>query len=99
VLGVIENMAVHVCRQCGHAEHIFGVDGGRNMAEQYGVPYLGSLPLEVGIREQSDLGVPIVVAQPQSAAALAYREAARALLAQLAERPKVRTGILSALLD
>ncbi|HEY1071060.1 MAG TPA: iron-sulfur cluster carrier protein ApbC [Thermomonas sp.] len=99
VLGLVENMAVHVCSQCGHAEHIFGEGGGHRMAEQYGVPQLGALPLEVAIREQGDAGTPIVVARPDSAAARAYRDTARALLAQLAQRPKVRTGILSALLD
>ena len=99
VLGLVENMAVHVCSQCGHAEHLFGEGGGRRMAEQYGVPQLGALPLEIAIREQGDAGTPIVAAQPDSAAACAYRETARALLAQLAQRPKVRTGILSALLD
>ena len=99
VLGLVENMAVHVCSQCGHAEHIFGEGGGRRMAEQYGVPQLGALPLEVAIREQGDAGTPIVAARPDSAAARAYRDTARALLARLAQRPKVRTGILSALLD
>ncbi len=99
VLGLVENMAVHVCSQCGHAEHLFGEGGGRRMAEQYGVPQLGALPLEIAIREQGDAGTPIVAARPDSAAARAYRDTARALLAQLAQRPKVRTGILSALLD
>ena len=99
VLGLVENMAVHVCSQCGHAEHLFGAGGGRRMAEQYGVPQLGALPLEIAIREQGDAGTPIVAARPDSAAARAYRDIARALLAQLAQRPRVRTGILSALLD
>ncbi|WP_374555304.1 iron-sulfur cluster carrier protein ApbC [Thermomonas sp.] len=99
VLGLVENMAVHVCSQCGHAEHIFGEGGGRRMAEQYGVPQLGALPLEIAIREQGDAGTPIVAARPDSAVASAYRETARALLARLAQRPKVRAGILSALLD
>lgn len=98
VLGLVENMALHVCGNCGHAEHIFGQGGGANMSAQYGVPMLGSLPLERSIREQGDAGVPIVVAQPQSPAAQAYREAARALLEQLKQRPKVRTGIMASLL-
>ena len=98
VLGVIENMAVHVCGNCGHAERIFGEGGAQRMAEQYGVPQLGALPLEIGIREQGDAGTPIVVAQPGSAAAQAYRDAARALLAELEKRPKVRTGIMASLL-
>ena len=98
VLGLIENMAVHVCGNCGHAERIFGEGGGRKMAEQYGVVQLGALPLEIGIREQGDAGTPIVAAQPDSAAAQAYRAAARALLAELDKRPKVRTGIMASLL-
>src|SRR5690606_1813845 len=63
-LGLVENMAVHVCTQCGHAEHIFGQGGAQKMSSQYEVPVLGSLPLQVGIREQGDAGVPIVAAQP-----------------------------------
>ncbi|WP_449447755.1 iron-sulfur cluster carrier protein ApbC [Thermomonas brevis] len=98
VLGVVENMAVHVCGNCGHAERIFGEGGAKKMSEQYGVPQLGALPLEIGIREQGDAGTPIVVAQPQSAAAQAYRDAARALLAELDKRPKVRAGIMASLL-
>lgn len=98
VLGLVENMALHVCGNCGHAEHIFGQGGAASMSAQYGVPMLGSLPLERSIREQGDAGVPIVVAQPQSPAAQAYCEAARALLEQLKQRPKVRTGIMASLL-
>ena len=98
VLGLVENMAVHVCSQCGHAEHIFGSGGAQWMSQQYDVPVLGSLPLQRSIREQGDAGKPIVAAQPDSAAAQAYRMTARALLARLAQRPKVRTGIAAALL-
>ncbi len=77
VLGLVENMAVHVCSQCGHAEHIFGTGGGEKMAAQYGVPLLGSLPLDIGIREQADSGAPTVVSQPDSAIAATYRLIAR----------------------
>jgi len=98
VLGLIENMAVHVCSNCGHAEHVFGSGGGQAMADAYGVPLLGSLPLELAIREQGDAGKPIVSAQPQSAAAQAYRQAARQLAARLAARPKVAPSISAALL-
>ena len=98
VLGLVENMAVHVCSNCGHAEHIFGEGGAVRMSAQYGVPVLGSLPLQVAIRAQGDAGTPIVAAQPDSVAALAYREAARALLARLDTRPKVRSGIMASLL-
>ncbi|MEJ7745791.1 MAG: iron-sulfur cluster carrier protein ApbC [Luteimonas sp.] len=97
VLGVIENMAVHVCSSCGHSEHIFGSGGGEKMAAQYGVPLLGSLPLELGIREQGDAGVPIVIAQPDSAAAHAYRLTARNVAAQLALRPRATMGIAASL--
>lgn len=98
VLGLVENMAVHVCSRCGHAEHVFGQGGGERMAAQYGVPLLGSLPLHVGIREQGDAGVPIVTAQPQSDAALAYVAIAERLLQELAKRPRAKGGIAASLL-
>ena len=98
VLGLVENMAVHVCSNCGHAEHIFGEGGAGRMSEQYGVPVLGSLPLEIGIREQGDAGTPIVAAQADSAMAQAYRDVARAMLARLDQRPKLRSGIMASLL-
>jgi len=98
VLGLVENMAVHVCSSCGHAEHVFGEGGAGRMSAQYGVPVLGALPLEIGIREQGDAGVPIVAARPDSAAARAYREVARAMLGQLDQRPRVRSGIMASLL-
>ena len=66
VIGIVENMAIHVCSQCGNAEHIFGAGGGEKMALQYGVPLLGSLPLDVRIREQADGGRPTVVADRKS---------------------------------
>ena len=97
-LGLVENMAVHVCTNCGHAEHIFGQGGAQKMSLQYDVPVLGSLPLEIAIREQGDGGVPIVAAQPDSTAALAYREIAKTLLVALDKRPKVRTSIMASLL-
>ncbi|HET6602956.1 MAG TPA: iron-sulfur cluster carrier protein ApbC [Xanthomonadaceae bacterium] len=88
VLGLVENMAVHVCSSCGQAEHIFGEGGGRRMAEQYDVPLLASLPLDRAIREQVDGGNPTVVAAPDSAAALAYRDLARRAAAQLSLRAR-----------
>ncbi|WP_242162854.1 iron-sulfur cluster carrier protein ApbC [Lysobacter sp. M15] len=97
VLGLVENMAVHVCSQCGHAEHLFGQGGGERMAAQYGIPLLGSLPLEIGIREQGDAGVPIVVAQPDSAAAQAYRQTAQNLAEALAQRPRAKPSIAASL--
>ena len=97
VLGLIENMAVHVCSQCGHAEHIFGHGGAGRIAAQYDVPLLGSLPLEIGIREQGDAGTPIVASAPDSTAAQAYRRTARALAAHLALRPRAPMPIASSL--
>ena len=91
VLGIVENMAVHVCSNCGHAEHLFGEGGGQRMAAQYGVPLLGSLPLEIAIREQGDAGTPIVAAAPDSPAGQAYAAAAARLADELAKRP--RAGI------
>jgi ATP-binding protein involved in chromosome partitioning len=93
VLGLIENMAQHVCSHCGHIEHLFGAGGGERMAAQYGVPLLGALPLEIAIREQGDAGTPMVAAHPDSHAALAYREVARRLLEALDKRPRSRVGI------
>ena len=83
VLGLVENMAVHVCSSCGHAEHIFGSGGGQTMAQRYNVPLLGSLPLDVAIREQADAGTPIVAAQPDGTISQAYAAVAKALMTQL----------------
>jgi ATP-binding protein involved in chromosome partitioning len=88
ILGVVENMAVHICSQCGHAEHIFGADGGRKMAEQYEVEYLGSLPLDIRIREQADSGRPTVVAEPDSAITQTYKTIARKVAVRIAEKAK-----------
>ena len=87
ILGVVENMAIHICSQCGHAEHIFGEGGGRRMAEQYDTPWLGSLPLTLAIREQTDAGQPTVVSDPGSEAAALYRGIARKLAASVAALP------------
>ena len=97
VLGIIENMALHVCSNCGHEEHLFGEGGGQRMAAQYGVPLLGSLPLDIAIREQGDAGQPVIVASPGSAVAEAYRQTARAMAAQLALRPRASIPIASSL--
>jgi ATP-binding protein involved in chromosome partitioning len=85
VLGVIENMAVHICSQCGHSEHVFGAQGGERIAKEYGVPLLASLPLDLSIREQTDKGCPTVAAEPDSAISALYLQAARALQASLAQ--------------
>ncbi|WP_425502315.1 iron-sulfur cluster carrier protein ApbC [Pseudoxanthomonas sacheonensis] len=97
VLGIVENMALHVCSNCGHEEHLFGEGGGQRMAAQYGVPLLGSLPLDIAIREQGDAGQPVVIAAPESAVAQAYRQTARAMAAQLALRPRASIPIASSL--
>ncbi|MEN1939528.1 iron-sulfur cluster carrier protein ApbC [Luteimonas sp. MJ174] len=98
VLGLVENMAVHVCSSCGHAEHVFGEGGGARMAEQYCVPLLGSLPLERAIREHGDAGTPVVLAAPDSPAAAAYRALAANLVAELAKRPRAPAAISASLL-
>jgi ATP-binding protein involved in chromosome partitioning len=83
ILGIVENMAVHVCSECGHSEHIFGAEGGQRIATEYAVDLLGSLPLDMSIREQTDGGKPTVVAAPDSAATAAYRQIAEKIAAQL----------------
>jgi ATP-binding protein involved in chromosome partitioning len=83
VLGIVENMSVHICTNCGHAEHVFGSGGGARMAEQYGVQLLGELPLDIRIREQADGGSPTVAAEPDSARARAYLQMARRAAARL----------------
>src|SRR5690606_9411890 len=83
VLGVVENMATHICSQCGHEEHVFGHGGGQRIASQYQVPLLGSLPLDLSIREQADGGNPTVAAAPDSAIARSYRQIARRVGAEL----------------
>jgi ATP-binding protein involved in chromosome partitioning len=84
VLGVVENMSTHICSQCGHEEHIFGEGGGSRMAEQYGVRFLGSLPLDIRIRQEADDGHPTVAADPDGAIAQAYHDIARRATAKLA---------------
>lgn len=88
VLGVVENMSTHICSQCGHEEHIFGSGGGQSMADQYGVNMLGSLPLDISIREDADSGQPSVIKDPDSDISLAYRTIARRIAANLARQGK-----------
>ena len=88
ILGVVENMAMHVCSQCGHTEHIFGHEGGKRLAEQQGMRYLGGLPLAMHIREQADSGNPTVVSAPDSEAAGIYRHIARQVSCLVAGRGK-----------
>jgi ATP-binding protein involved in chromosome partitioning len=88
VLGVIENMSIHICSNCGHEEHIFGEGGGKRMAEQYGVTLLGELPLDIRIREEADSGKPTVVVEPDSRISEIYREIARRVAAKLSIQAK-----------
>jgi ATP-binding protein involved in chromosome partitioning len=88
ILGIIENMAIHICSQCGHAEPIFGQGGGERMAAEYKAPWLGSLPLTLTIREQADAGQPVVVSHPEGEAARLYREIAARLAGRVAILPK-----------
>jgi len=87
VLGVVENMATHVCSKCGHEEAIFGHDGARRMAADAGLPLLGALPLHMAIRVQTDSGTPTVVADPHGSAARAYADIAQALARAVAALP------------
>jgi len=80
LLGVVENMGIHICSNCGHAEAIFGEGGGERLSQDYGVEVIGSLPLDLSIREHTDSGVPIVVAQPDSKVAQAYHRLARTMI-------------------
>lgn len=88
VLGIVENMSTHICSKCGHEEHIFGAGGGLRMAEQYGVDFLGSLPLDISIRENADSGRPSVVAEPDGRIAQMYRDIARRAAAKLSLQAK-----------
>ena len=88
IIGIVENMAVYCCPNCGHTEHIFGADGGKRMAEQYGVDYLGALPLNLSIREQADSGRPSVVADPEGEIAGLYKAVARQVAVKIAAKAK-----------
>ena len=88
ILGIVENMAVHVCSNCGHVEHIFGADGGQRMAADYKMDYLGGLPLDIKIRLQADSGNPTVVADPDSEVAGLYKTVARKVALKVAQQAK-----------
>jgi ATP-binding protein involved in chromosome partitioning len=93
VLGVIENMSIHICSNCGHEESIFGKGGGALMAEKYDVELLGALPLDISIREDADGGKPSVAADPDGQVAAIYREIARKITAKLALKSKDFSGL------
>ena len=88
ILGIVENMAVHVCSNCGHAEHIFGEGGGKRYAAERGIDYLGALPLDMKIRLQADSGKPTVVADPDGEVATIYRSVARQVAVKIASKAK-----------
>ena len=92
VLGIIENMSIHICSKCGHEEHIFGEGGGERMAEQYDVDLLGALPLDMSIREGTDEGKPSVVADPDGRITQIYRDIARRMAAKLSLKAKDFSG-------
>jgi ATP-binding protein involved in chromosome partitioning len=88
ILGIVENMAVHVCSNCGHVEHIFGEGGGKKMAADYAMDYLGALPLDIRIRLQADSGKPTVVADPDGEVAAIYKAVARQVAIKIAAKAK-----------
>ena len=92
ILGIVENMSTHICSNCGHEEHIFGAGGAAKMCAEYNVDLLGSLPLDISIREQSDSGNPTVIAQPDSAIANIYKEIARKAAIKIANASLDHSG-------
>ena len=88
VLGIVENMSIHICSNCGHEEHIFGEGGGTRMSEEYNVDFLGALPLDRQIREEVDGGSPTVAADPDGRISQIYREIARRVSAKLSLQAK-----------
>ena len=93
IVGIVENMSIHICSNCGHAEHIFGAGGAQKMCDEYHVPFLGSLPLDIRIREQADSGKPTVVADPDGPVAAIYRDIARKVAARIARQSEDRTSV------
>ena len=92
ILGIVENMSTHICSKCGHEEHIFGSGGGERMCKDYEVEFLGALPLDINIREQTDSGKPSVVADPDGRVAEIYRGIARRIAVKIAEKAKDMTA-------
>jgi len=88
ILGVVENMSTHTCTNCGHTEAIFGHGGGEKMCADFGVDFLGALPLTLSIREQADAGRPTVVAEPDGEVAAVYKQIARKVAIKIAEKAK-----------
>lgn len=88
ILGIVENMSIYLCPNCGHSEHIFGSGGGQKMCQDYGVDFLGSLPLNLSIREQADAGRPTLVSDPDGAISGLYKEIARKVAIRIANLSK-----------
>lgn len=88
ILGIVENMSIYLCPNCGHSEHIFGSGGGQKMCQDYGVDFLGSLPLNLSIREQADAGRPTLVSDPEGAISGLYKEIARKVAIRIANMSK-----------
>ena len=93
ILGIVENMSTHICSQCGHEEHIFGSGGGEKMCGDYNVEFLGSLPLDIRIREQADSGNPTVVADPDGQIAKVYKQIARRIAVKIAEMAQDHSAV------
>jgi ATP-binding protein involved in chromosome partitioning len=91
IVGVIENMSIHICSNCGHEEPIFGTGGGARLCSDYNIPFLGALPLDLKIRQETDAGAPTVVSDPDSRIAGIYREIARKVAVRVAEKAKDMT--------
>ncbi len=93
ILGIVENMSIHVCSNCGHEERIFGEGGGAKMSKDYDMELLGSLPLDIHIREQADSGTPTVVADPDSRASQVYKQIARRVAVKIAEKQQDHSSV------
>jgi ATP-binding protein involved in chromosome partitioning len=93
IVGIVENMSTHICSKCGHEEHIFGTGGGDKMCADYNTELLGSLPLDIRIREQTDSGKPTVVADPDGNVAKTYKQIARRIAVKVAEMAQDRSTV------
>ncbi|HVS26800.1 MAG TPA: iron-sulfur cluster carrier protein ApbC [Burkholderiales bacterium] len=93
IIGIVENMSTHICSKCGHEEHIFGAGGGKKMCKDYNAEFLGSLPLDINIREQTDSGMPTVVADPDGQISQIYRNIARRVALKIAEQAQDRSAL------
>ena len=91
IVGVVENMSIHICSKCGNEEPIFGAGGGEKLCADYGIPFLGALPLDLQIRVEVDSGTPTVVADPDGRIAAIYKEIARKVAVRVAEKAKDMT--------